>query len=223
MTPLRGCLVSAVCFVATFAACNGEFRFDEVRPVAVPAPDASDASVESIDADAGPSVRCTNDVACRLSTLRCELGAGQCVECLEDAQCTAAGATRCDTTLHRCVQCGRDDDCGPREICEPLTRRCVPTCTPADQTCPVGFEGCAETIGRCIKCREDVQCTSTQQPHCDTNIWQCAACARDEQCTSSTTPRCDRRTGRCASCLTSADCTGFPPICDPATLTCATK
>jgi Cys-rich repeat protein len=56
----------------------------------------------------------------------CNRGSGQCVECLNDANC-GSGRPLCATQLGACVECIRSVDCAastPLSVCNPDTNRC---------------------------------------------------------------------------------------------------
>lgn len=198
----------AFCLLALCAgACTEEFRFDE--------PDAShDAGV-----DARPvAFLCTSDDQCIVANLHCELGAGRCVECLENADCTDPSRPACDLPHHACVECETSDSCAPGFACVRDGHRCVKACdTVAD--CPTGFADCEPETHLCEQCEFRSDCESVVgAPVCDARSSACVECVSNADCVAP--QKCDRAMSRCVDCVDSTDCGGTMPFCSPTTHEC---
>lgn len=201
MKPGRAFAVTSLAplVLVSFASCNNQFRFDSTLP----------------PVDAGPAP-CTVDTDCRLATLHCDPNAGVCVECVNDAQCTTAGLTRCDLATQVCAGCKVDGDCAHGQLCETTTGTCLFTCI-EDPTCPLEAPACDEVRGVCIRCKHNRDC-ARDEPFCEAVSGRCLSCLNDDDCPVAT-PRCDRPLGGCVVCITSGDCTA-PAMCDPSAHDC---
>jgi hypothetical protein len=118
--------------------------------------------------------------------------------CTSDAQCTSAGAHRCDAALHQCVECVADLDCVGRNDsrCNQVTHGCVLPCTTTGDC--LGSDVCDTSQLACADCLVDSQCDKTE-PHCVSEECIClvdSECAPDKRCW----------VGACVSCVTTADC-----------------
>jgi hypothetical protein len=158
---------------------------------------------------------CASDRDCVLDGLHCDPSSGQCVACVTKDQCTEPGYGVCDFALNSCVECGADDDCGSG-TCEPMTHRCIPSCSDAG-TCPSGLF-CDPGARVCIGCVSNGFCDSRSAPVCDPSIDQCVQCVDSADCPSDRHV-CDRTMGRCVECVNAQNChTG--EVCDPTDRTC---
>lgn len=198
------------------AACNGQFRFDELVPDGGADAGISASADADTDADAKASgTACVRDEHCASFGLKCDAPSGSCVVCTDDVDC--GGTTpRCDIATQRCVECGTSSDCGDAGRCEPRTRRCQATCSLANPLCPNGAE-CEFEDGRllCRRCEHDDDCAGRDPlaPHCDPNLFVCVSCTKDSDC-SGAAPTCDRTRGRCVMCTRRDQCPLESPICD---------
>lgn len=209
---LASVLVSLVP-LAAFAACNGEFRFDDAPPL-----DGGNEEGGEPGTDAA-STACKSDGDCLSLGLKCDVPSGRCVACLDDAQCTSGARRHCERSLHVCVECLATADCPTRHTCEPITHRCIDACAEGDEYCPLAGFVCDEYARRCIECKTNAHCAGSQRgPTCDTAIGMCVECAGNAACPT-TKPHCDRRTGKCVGCVTSAECPAGS-ACDPSSETC---
>jgi hypothetical protein len=80
--------------------------------------------------DDGICAQCDDSSGCATSPAGhvCLDGAKICVACKADAQCTAAGAPRCDVVTHKCVQCQANVDCpAATPLCDPSVGACRAT------------------------------------------------------------------------------------------------
>jgi len=110
----------------------------------------------------------------------CDVENQVCVDCLDDAQCTAPTASRCDTGTNECAQCQTDAQCdGVDELpatnntCDEGTcRECTPEtetekCA-ADETCNPGTYLCtgeqAGSLAVCDACVADSECGVGGEP-----------------------------------------------------------
>jgi hypothetical protein len=202
-------------------ACNGQFRFDENNAI-----DGGDAG-NGADASAstGSYTSCQVDTDCKLATLHCDVGSGQCVECVQPSDCTMISSTRvaCDTALHRCVQCGSTTDCPQTPLpqtCDGTTHTCVVSCSDAMKTCPNGSL-CNDDKMKCVECLSNMDCIAMGGPkhECDVSSGRCSECDQDFEC-KAPRPHCDRIQDVCVQCKQNADCSGATPLCDPASYTC---
>ena len=206
------------------AACNERFDFD------VPPGDAGESAADhgatadvttaaatttGGEPDAGPGNGCNVDADCRLASLHCHAASSQCVECLDDRDCTTSDRAHCDAALFRCVACTQDDDCMAGARCDTVERRCAPSCTTL-QDC-VDAHACKD--GVCVACDRDVECGEEYPagPVCSASGLDCVSCREDAQCPQPEI--CDVLSGRCVVCLSSADCDDGA-VCDPILLEC---
>lgn len=148
---------------------------------------------------------CTADSACVAPYPRCNIGTGQCVECLSNADCGPGGACdstfacfasgcvndtdctaptpRCETGNGVCVACFTNADCGPSEVCNPnFTCSTVSGCT-ADASCAAPTPRCEIGSGLCVECLDSLDCPGTT---CDLATNTCvpgsAGCATNAEC-----------------------------------------
>jgi len=221
---------------ALLAVCNQRFDFD------VPPTDAGGATADSGatgdtgatgdadshtasasgttsttggEPDAGPGNGCNVDAECRLRSLHCNSASSQCVECLDDQHCTSSDRPHCDPELFRCVSCTTDADCAADARCDPLERRCAPSCA-TRQDC---LDAHACNNGVCVACDRDVECREGDAagPVCSASGLGCVSCREDAQCPQPEI--CDVLSGRCVVCLSSTDCDDGA-LCDPVLLEC---
>src|SRR5690554_4471418 len=135
----------------------------------------SGCEVGVCDASRGRCVACLEDADCtEPGAARCD--GGECVGCTEDAQCAGVdGRELCDVGTGECVEClpGEHDSCGAGWLCHGERRECVeaqaasaPTCGTcvADAHCKAGF--------RCVQPNlfgeEGYFCLPEADPECDT-------------------------------------------------------
>ncbi|MGH7283938.1 MAG: hypothetical protein ACRELY_20625, partial [Polyangiaceae bacterium] len=99
--------IATILLVMIAAACDGEFRFEDID--GGPGSGTLDGGADGASGgDAiAPGSGCKIDGDCKLSTLHCDSPSGTCVACVLDSNC-AAPLPRCDAALHRCVACGVD-------------------------------------------------------------------------------------------------------------------
>jgi hypothetical protein len=186
--------------------------------------------------DAGGPIVCTQNSDCRLTSLRCLVGAGQpgqCVECLANANCATG---HCDLNQHRCVECNVGTDCPVQpgddsnshpSTCSPSGFHCLAGCddsVPAPCPAPHANFSCQNTSSvdhLCVGCMADTDCASsgTQRFCGPDNV--CSECKTNGDCATAT-PFCDFVSSRCVQCLTSVNCNRVPglPLCDPTALAC---
>src|SRR5260221_10909307 len=87
--------------------------------------DATTLDVIASDGSLGFAPPCYKDDDCPVSKLHCDIGTGQCVECLGDRNCVVSTYPFCDTPIERCVGCRTTTDCRANEICDGIARVCV--------------------------------------------------------------------------------------------------
>ncbi len=130
------------------------------------------------------------------------------VACVSDKDCTAAGQV-CDPLTKICVPCLIDADC-------PASQHCVATAC-------VGFTGCSNSLG-CVAAKGP---DGKDQPICDAATGECTACLTAADCPASNDclakacvpfkvcqnstqcgqdEVCDATSNRCVQCASNADC-----------------
>lgn len=122
--------------------------------------------------------------------------------------------------------CSSDATCATKQMCHPVSKRCVPTCDTA-MDCPSASQSCAAVMGSTSKtcqCTGDGMCGASQV--CQPFGLCTAKCAGASDCPSSYT--CDTASGKCKlpsdPCGFGADagtCTGGK-LCDFAAGMCIT-
>jgi len=182
---IRCTFLGAVALLSLVAACD-EYRYDACfgDPAGVVADDAG------ICAFPDGRVPCRADDECGGAGPRCDLLAGDCVECLEgadcgsgvcdpatktcsgcsdNAECPLASASRCDVATAECAACQRDDDCdliAGKPVCS--AGACV-GCTPETEEAACGAFSCDPATQ---------QCTQTLRG----SRGLCSACVSDSEC-----------------------------------------
>lgn len=164
----------------------------------------------AVDSHCGPGMVCTNNTcvpgcsaqnpACP-SGLVCDSTRGQCVECLNGAQCPNAPLNVCNPATGTCVQCAGNADCHDptRPVCDPASNTCVGCLSNTD--CPNGV--CNNQ--RCVQCLSDAQCRGTT-PRCNPTTNACVACLPGATDNCPTGQYC-RPDFRCEQgCKSGADC-----------------
>lgn len=127
----------------------------------------------------GSGHACSADAQCSSPRPYCDVAANQCVECLGDKNC---GDRTCDLVTHECVECVGPANCPQAgTTCDPLSRQCVASCS------------------------TNTDCTSSDQPTCDTARGVCVQCLADTSC-GGELPYCDTARGVCVQCLGNANC-----------------
>lgn len=175
---------------------------------------------------------CTWDSDCAgtPTTPRCDLGSGDCVECVRDNQCDAT--EKCNLTSHTCeprpAGCESNTDCSSTPAtpkCRVADRACVACLGATD--CPGGrclsngtcgsASSCASNVdcsspkgvcgagGLCVECTESVQCGTGKRCSQGLCIAESTGCAIDGDC-SGTTPKCRTSDRTCVGCLVRSDC-----------------
>lgn|GEM_PF-7107805 len=127
------------------------------------APDGT--CVECIDAndcDDGACVNqrcvagCRSNDECGGDEPVCDVGAGDCVGCLESEDCTTSEAPLCDEAINTCVECLESSQCDDgRLVC---TDGACGACTDDDQ-CTVGARDTCDD-GLCVECTAHGDCAS---------------------------------------------------------------
>ena len=182
MTFRAAVLVASVLLVA---ACDGQLRFAD----------------NVVDGSTPPASACARDSDCHPG-LYCDSVSGDCVECVDDSECTAP-RPRCDGALHQCVACGVSSDCPMGMTC--MQNDCVASCGDGGM-CPASSPICDPARGICVVCLTNSDCASAPNGArvCDKN-GQCVQCTVDAQCMAPT-PRCYLATDVCVECLYKSDC-----------------
>jgi uncharacterized repeat protein (TIGR01451 family)/MYXO-CTERM domain-containing protein len=194
----------------------------------------------SMDASIGQCVQCLQDTDCggAMSGKVCDTSTDTCADGCRGTGgngCpTAQICTSMDATVGQCVECLQDTDCGAAggsgKVCDTSTDKCVDGCRGTiEGNCPMGQQ-CTSmdaSIGQCVECLVDGDCGgATSGKVCDTSADKCVdgcrglggnGCPASKQCTSM-----DMSIGQCVSCLKDSDCGGgySGKVCDATTGTC---
>lgn len=172
-----------------------------------------DGPMQGVDGLPFDASGCKSDDQC-LGKGVCNVGAGLCVQCLLDLQCTTATAPLCKGTV--CGGCEDDAPCVGRSddklACDTTTGACV-TCV-KDANCGGATPVCDTATKRCVECRRSAECPQAA-PVCGTNN-KCAKCTTNTECEGlgqANQRWCKPDTGQCVQCLDSEVCTGTTPFC----------
>jgi hypothetical protein len=159
---------------------------------------------------------CTDESQCTSINKHYDTSAGQCVDCLNQSQCTSPEVClQGDCIDPEQNACTGDGQCSPPStICD--SGQCVPGCTPA--SCPLG-NYCNAVTGHCqegqVTCSGDGEC-SPPVAICESG--QCIpGCAQvgGVQCTGGYV--CNSTNGRCepaAGCVNDNECGAPAGICE---------
>ena len=145
--------------------------------------------------------------------------------CTSDRDCAFGGARGfCEPTTRQCVECLQDNDCSRFESCDTsngwvcrvscFNGRCPPnqTCDPATDTCvgclndmDCGSDYCSPTTRQCVECVQDSHCAGqVARPLCDGNRNECVGCRNDGDCTPPQT--CEQQRRQCVAATGRALC-----------------
>lgn len=155
------------------------------------------ANCSSSDSGGTSAPSCKVDADCSGATPFCGPG-NECVaKCTTDHDCTAAGATVCNTGSGRCSDCRSDSDChDPKGLC--TVHGCAQCGSAA--LCTDGVPNCV--AGTCsAKCLSDADCGGLP---CDTKSTMCG-CHTTADCGAGL---CDTTDSKCVECLVDGDCPG---------------
>lgn len=199
-----------------FWSCNGQLEFDPGPEGGTPAGFAGSGGVAAAGSSGAAGMSGTGvagtppvDVCeqCAAHGMRCRTSTPECVECLEDADCSTGEtddtAAFCDQQLSRCVPCSpnvaQGGGCERGRVCFGWSHSCVRSC--ATEVDP------------------DNDCMRIMK--CDLTSYVCLACESDADCQASGAgPRCVAGGVRCGACASDADCGGDRPHCDPLSFEC---
>lgn len=148
--------------------------------------------------------------ACNLPGQFCD-DAGQCVVCLDDAQCTSPVQPLCfndaGPSFGTCVQCLASSNCQPGDICD-TSMSCVPGCFDT-QACTGQTPICADS-GMCVSCLSAAECSGGLVCRQGT----CTVCQNDFECAENyvNLTVCSPEEN-CVECVNDADCpVGHPCV-----------
>ena len=171
LTPEGRCVCSAGLMPTPRMTSDAGYDCVPAEDASADAPSMSDADAAGGDADA--------DIPCEGACDERLCVGNTCVECLEDSECSEAGASRCDMGV--CAPCGEDahcagitDDAGdPLNAC--LTGGDAPTCVECTATsdaacganvCDLSTNTCTDrakgSAGLCQTCVNDTECGDGQ-------------------------------------------------------------
>lgn len=207
------CVIDEHCqegFICANGACEAGCRTDTDRCATGVCKAGVGCVACATDAQCGAGQVCSNDVCvpgCSAqnpvcpSGLTCDTTRGQCVECLNNAQCPNAPLTVCNPATQTCVQCAGNSDCrAPNPICDPASNTCVGCVANAD--CP---NNGVCNMNRCVQCLSDAQCGGNT-PRCNTATNTCVTCLPGATDNCPTGQYC-RPDFRCEQgCKTGTDC-----------------
>jgi hypothetical protein len=160
------------------------------------------------------------DAGCGCDAGYCDpQGTGNCLQCLDDTQCTAPKGT-CQTSpaelnYGKCVECTPEKpQCPTGQVCDLSIGSTYQQCV-ADCRLDAGIPPCPFVLGEPQHC---VQATGTCAPRCNLNIdcgadagfclvdaGLCVPCLSATDCPYSQAG-CSSTTNQCGACVTTADC-----------------
>lgn len=169
------------------------------------------------DEERATCVQCLEDAQCSADTPACDMDRGACVECLDDAHCPSA-APACDVNTTTCVECQADDDCPEsRPACDMGRQRCV-ACI-SDEHCGGTTPFCDSAAQNCVECLQNEDCTDAEAARCSNGT--CSACSTKSHCRHIEGANvCDDET--CVECTVVDETACGANSCDPATARCTT-
>ncbi len=172
-------------------------------------PQHADTGHDTAAPDTGPCGQ-----SCAEPTPMCDEHSGECVACMQDADCGAD--SHCDPDTHECVECYQNDQCGA--VCDMSTNTCV-ECL-GDGDCTDG-KVCETSDNTCVECLADSDCTDATKARCDTATNTCKPCTDSTQCAGvAGAGICDADSGQCVECTVDDESACNGKSCDPATNTC---
>jgi len=128
------------------------------------------------------------------------------------------------------IRCTGDADCtATGQVCEPVTKLCVPCVKTAD--CPAGGHCLGSRCGTFTQCSSKSDCST--EPVCDTTRAVCVQCTKDTDCSTGqdcnankcvavaicknngdcSSNLCDTANGRCLECLVDSHCSASNVHC----------
>ncbi len=199
-------------------------------------PDGKETATQEFDctpggdagADAGSGVDCRRGTPCDLPQV-CDVVTGDCVECLDDTECSgnmatgdAGAATTCDEARHECVRCLDDADCMGGVCKVDMSSSSGNVCVEClvNENCGGDRPICDTATNECTaSCTSDAECRG-DKPVCNTSRNLCVECLDSSRCTDSTATQCNLSSNECVECLDDAPCAATNRICDLAQNTC---
>ncbi len=156
---------------------------------------------------------CATNADCGGAVPVCDVGAGVCVECVADGDCTSGTCS----AMNVCVGCATDAECAAADADLPIcldSGDCAECGEDSDCSGTTPFCGGSNT---CRGCNRDSECAALDpaNPICEGRL--CVECGADSDC-SGATPFCNTGTNMCGGCTTDAQCAAADadlPFCDP--------
>jgi len=122
----------------------------------------------------------------------CDATSGNCVACVEDAQCPTSKPD-CRTSDHTCFACTSNSECpNPEPICNTGTGSCGPCTSDSDCSGRTATPVCDEASGLCVECTQDTEIArcggNACKPGFTCGIWPrgsrdvCQSCVSDPEC-----------------------------------------
>jgi hypothetical protein len=192
------CIATNVCTGAGAPpACEPCSAADCVAPTSICVTSATDAKYGHCVACQDNTTCSGNTPICERTA---GVGYDACRPCAADAECTTAGATHCavgasDPQKGQCVQCTQDAHCTAPLVCSRATDACV-ACTSSAQ-CANPTPKCSAG-GACRACATADDCSGNPQGHACA-AGSCVACATDADCTGSAQSVCDTTAHVCVA------------------------
>jgi len=158
-------------------------------------------------------VPCLEDKHCSGTLAHCNTMIQRCANCIGDSDCPGR---RCDMQNMVCVDCEQDADCTADPVnnnCDTHAHSCVDCVTNsgcADQ--PVN-KTCDPTMLRCVDCLDDIDCNEAGKPACDKANRVCVGCTSNSNCTTGPNQTCDVPNRTCVDCLDDSGCSGATSRC----------
>ncbi|RMG18597.1 MAG: hypothetical protein D6729_06840 [Deltaproteobacteria bacterium] len=177
------------------------------------------------DPAGGTCVACLEDTDCDVAARQtCDTATHVCVDfvpCQDDSDCDGdPGGPVCRVETGECVACLEDADCivGTGRVCDPSTFTCTGgTRCVTDAGCqglPTGR--CDDRLQLCVECLSSADCKPVGST-CDLAARRCrppVACTSDAECAATPeTPVCDPGTGYCVECVADGDCANPEAVC----------
>ncbi len=134
-------------------------------------------------------------------------GAGNCVECVDDVQCSGTPRPYCNTSTNTCVRCLTNGDCDDRNDC--TTDRCTASNTCSNRNVSAGTScsgGVCDGAGACVECRTNTHCDDGNP--CTFDTCSSGTCSNVNRMAGVSCPGggvCDGA-GACVECLGDGDC-----------------
>jgi Cys-rich repeat protein len=139
----------------------------EAAPIveASPVPDVGPGVESGLDTS---RAGCASNDDCASMGLHCDLGSGECVECVADGDC---GSGRICESLQCVASCADGGVCpSATPVCRALREVCVPCMTSSDCASAATGHLCLMSTGQCVGCLSNSDC---REGFCDSTTNAC--------------------------------------------------